>query len=106
MSSPKLESNMNPNPKTKQDDELFYLDLILDILELSSCGIRDAGAKAFAIAIDSNPGCVMNLDLSNNEITDEDAIDLSKGLRIKTNEIGTRIKIKETSYYELHQSQS
>ena len=55
-------------------------DLVLNTLDLSSCGVGDAGAEALAMAIESNPGCVSNLDLSNNLITDDGAIALANGL--------------------------
>jgi hypothetical protein len=54
---------------------------ILDHLDVSSCDIGDSGVEAIAIAIDSNPGgCIKRLNLSNNEVTDEGAIALSKAL--------------------------
>ena len=94
-----MESTVNPTPETKQDDESLEPDSVLDILELSSCGIGDAGAKAFAIAIESNPGCVMNLDLSNNEITDEGAIELSKGLIAGLKQMKSQPKSKSKKPY-------
>jgi len=54
---------------------------ILDHLDVSSCGIGDVGVEAIAIGIDSKPGgCIKRLNLSNNQITDEGAIALSKAL--------------------------
>lgn len=54
---------------------------ILHHLDVSCCGIGDAGVEAIAIAIDSNPGgCIKHLDLSNNQVTDEGAIALSRAL--------------------------
>jgi Ran GTPase-activating protein (RanGAP) involved in mRNA processing and transport len=55
-------------------------DAILDELDLSACGVGDAGVGALAMAIESNPGCVKRLDLSNNGISDEGIIAFSKGL--------------------------
>ncbi len=54
--------------------------LVLDTLDLSSCGVGDAGVEALSIAIESNPACVSNLDLSNNAIGDDGAIALANGL--------------------------
>lgn len=44
---------------------------ILDTLDLSSCGISDTGAEALAVALESSPGCVRRLILSNNRISDK-----------------------------------
>ena len=45
---------------------------ILDVLDLSSCGVGDAGAEALALAIadSSCGGLIQHLDLSNNDISD------------------------------------
>lgn len=53
---------------------------ILDHLDVSACHVGDIGAKALAISLQSNPGCLKNLDLSNNFITDEGAINLATGI--------------------------
>ncbi len=53
---------------------------ILKRLDLSGCGIGDAGAEALAIALANNPLCVQDLDLSNNQITDQGAAALAKAL--------------------------
>ena len=62
------------------DDDSSFMLSILDTLDLSACGVGDAGVGALAMAIESNPGCVTRLDLSNNAISDDGAIALSKGL--------------------------
>ena len=49
---------------------------LLEVLDLSNCAISDAGCEALAMAIRDNPGCVQNLDLSNNRITDDGAVSL------------------------------
>ena len=54
--------------------------VIFDILDLSGCGIGDAGADALAIAIESRPGCIRHLDLSNNHISDEGAAAIGRAL--------------------------
>ena len=53
---------------------------ILERLDLSGCGIGDAGAEALAIALKNNPLCVKHLDLSNNQITDQGAAALAQAL--------------------------
>lgn len=53
---------------------------ILEHLDVSSCGVGDAGMEAIAIAIQTNPGCIKQINLSGNEITDEGAIALSRAL--------------------------
>jgi len=53
---------------------------ILKRLDLSGCGIGDAGAQALAIALANNPLCVRDLDLSNNQITDQGAVALAQAL--------------------------
>lgn len=53
---------------------------ILERLDLSGCGIGDAGAEALAIALKNNPLCVKHLDLSNNQITDRGAAALAQAL--------------------------
>ena len=55
-------------------------DAVLDELDLSACGVGDAGVGALAMAIESNPGCIKRLDLSNNDISDEGIVVFSKGL--------------------------
>lgn len=53
---------------------------VLNTLDLSSCGVADTGVRTLAIAIEGSPGCVSNLILCNNIITDEGAIDLANGI--------------------------
>ena len=53
---------------------------VLNTLDLSSCGVADMGVRTLAIAIEGSPGCVSNLILCNNIITDEGAIDLANGI--------------------------
>jgi len=50
---------------------------LLEVLDLSACGISDAGCEALALAIRDNPGCVRKLDLSNNRITDDGCVSLA-----------------------------
>jgi hypothetical protein len=54
---------------------------VIHTLDLSSCGVGDAGAEALANAIEGNPGCIRVLDLSNNKITDEGAASLGRALQ-------------------------
>ena len=49
-------------------------------LNLSSCGIGDAGAEALALALESFPGCIRNLDLSNNQISNDGAAAIGNAL--------------------------
>ena len=53
---------------------------VLERLDLSGCGIGDAGAEALAIALANNPLCIKHLDLSNNRISDQGAAALAKAL--------------------------
>ena len=62
--------------------------LIFDVLDLSGCGIGDAGADALAIAIESRPGCIKHLDLSNNHISDDGAAAIGRALCSKTKRRG------------------
>ena len=50
---------------------------LLEVLDLSTCDISDAGCEALALAIRDNPGCVRTLDLSNNRITDDGCVSLA-----------------------------
>ena len=62
--------------------------IIFDVLDLSGCGIGDAGADALAIAIESRPGCIKHLDLSNNHISDEGAAAIGRALCSETKRRG------------------
>ena len=67
---------------------------ILDTLDLSSCGISDAGCEALAMAIRDNPGCIRTLDLSNNKISDDGAIALGKALAFtKSTHVMTKLDL-------------
>jgi hypothetical protein len=55
---------------------------VLDTLDISSCHVGDVGVEALALAIISNPGCITNLQLSNNVITDRGAIALANAIQI------------------------
>lgn len=39
---------------------------VMEELDISSCSVGDVGVEAIALAISSNPGCLLRLDLSNN----------------------------------------
>jgi hypothetical protein len=55
--------------------------VIFESLDLSACGIGDAGAEALALAIeDSSDCCIRHLNLSNNRITDQGAGALGRAL--------------------------
>ena len=45
--------------------------VVLDVLDLSSCGVSNTGAEALALALESNPDSVRHLILSNNDIGDD-----------------------------------
>ncbi|KAL9185334.1 hypothetical protein ACHAXT_003111 [Thalassiosira profunda] len=62
---------------------------IFDELVLTSCGVGDAGAEALALALESNPGCVKRMDLSNNKISDAGAKSLGRGLVDANQKTGT-----------------
>lgn len=62
------------------DDNEHSTQHVMEELDISSCGVGDAGAEAFALAIAFNPGCLTRLDLSNNKITDVGAIALGRAL--------------------------
>ena len=55
--------------------------LILDTLDLSFCNVGDAGAEALAFALETNAGCIRNLNLSHNQITQRGVIALARALR-------------------------
>jgi len=64
--------------------------LVFDTLDLSACGIGDAGAEALALAIEDAPGCcIKHLDLSNNHITDQGAGALGRALTAGGNDRGS-----------------
>ena len=52
----------------------------MEELDLSSCGVGDAGAEALALALAFNPDCLTRLDLSNNKVTDLGAKALGRAL--------------------------
>lgn len=55
--------------------------VVLDTLDLSACEIRDAGAEALALALESSRGmCIRHLDLSNNKISDVGAAAIGDAL--------------------------
>lgn len=53
---------------------------IFSTLDLSACGIGDAGAEALALALESHPGCIETLILSNNVISNSGASSVSRGI--------------------------
>ena len=53
---------------------------IFSTLDLSACGIGDAGAEALALALESHPGCIERLILSNNLITNSGASSIARGI--------------------------
>ena len=53
---------------------------VLEVLDVSDCAVGDAGLSALALAFEKNPGCIMNLDLSNNDITDESVVIFAEAL--------------------------
>jgi len=55
-------------------------DTVLDELDLSSCNVGDAGAEALALALSSNPGCLLRLNLADNEISDAASKSLARAL--------------------------
>jgi hypothetical protein len=54
--------------------------VIFDCLDLSACGVGDAGVEALSIAFEKNPCCVRHLILSDNHISDEGAAALGRAL--------------------------
>lgn len=54
--------------------------MIFDCLDLSACGVGDAGVEALSIAFEKNPCCVRHLILSDNQISDEGADALGRAL--------------------------
>jgi Ran GTPase-activating protein (RanGAP) involved in mRNA processing and transport len=54
--------------------------VVFDTLDLSSCGVGDAGVEALALALESYPGCIRRLDLSNNKISDDGAVAIAAAL--------------------------
>jgi hypothetical protein len=54
---------------------------LFDVLDLSACGIGDAGAEAIALALESADYCmIQHLDLSNNELTERGVEAICRGL--------------------------
>ena len=53
---------------------------LFSTLDLSACGIGDAGAEALALALESHPGCIERLILSNNAISNSGASSISRGI--------------------------
>eukprot|EP00934_Nitzschia_sp_Nitz4_P004479 Nitzschia sp. Nitz4//scaffold3_size479765//424707//426800//NITZ4_000180-RA/size479765-processed-gene-1.551-mRNA-1//-1//CDS//3329550998//4469//frame0 len=53
---------------------------VLDVLDLSGCGISDVGVKALASAIRSTKCVIRRLDLSNNHITNKGVLELAAAL--------------------------
>jgi hypothetical protein len=54
--------------------------VIFDCLDLSACGVGNAGVEALSIAFEKNPCCVRHLILSDNQISDEGAAALGRAL--------------------------
>jgi hypothetical protein len=53
---------------------------IFSTLDLSACNIGDAGAEALALALESHPGCIERLILSNNKISNSGASSIARGI--------------------------
>jgi Ran GTPase-activating protein (RanGAP) involved in mRNA processing and transport len=53
---------------------------IFSTLDLSACNIGDAGAEALALALESHPGCIEKLVLSNNKISNSGAASIARGI--------------------------
>ena len=54
--------------------------VVFERLDLSGCNVGDVGAEALAMALESHPGCIKHLDLSNNEISNNGAIVIGRAL--------------------------
>jgi len=67
---------------TSDDDDDPPLGTLLDTLDLSACGVGDAGAEALALALETESSfcLVKRLDLSNNRITSVGARALARAL--------------------------
>ncbi len=70
---------------------------VLDTLDLSACGITDAGAEALAIALENNPFCIRHLDLSNNQITNVGAAALGRALAMHDGDQYSKIETLDLS---------
>jgi len=77
---PSSDSSAPQNDAPAAEEEDGATRTILERLDLSGCGIGDAGAEALAIALTNHPLCVKHLDLSNNRITDKGATALARVL--------------------------
>ncbi len=73
-------SNESSSPDESATESEAKSITVLEKLDLSGCGIGDAGAEALAIALANNPLCVKHLDLSNNKISDQGAAALAQAL--------------------------
>jgi hypothetical protein len=53
---------------------------IFSTLDLSACSVGDAGAEALALALESRPGCIERLILSNNQISNSGASSIARAI--------------------------
>lgn len=53
---------------------------IFSTLDLSACSVGDAGAEALAVALESNPGCIERLILSDNSISNAGATSIAQAI--------------------------
>ena len=60
--------------------------VIFDVLDLSGCGLTDAGAKAFALALEDSDHCIAarSLNLAHNQITEDGATALGRALLLSS----------------------
>jgi hypothetical protein len=70
---------------------------ILETLDLSGCGITDAGAEALGVALEQNPFCIRHLDLSNNQITNSGAASLGRALAMRDGDRSSKIETLDLS---------
>lgn len=76
------DNNSNDDSNVEDDESFWQYFPVLNTLDISSCDIADIGAEALALAIAGNPGCIKNLNLSNNKITDKGAVAIARALKL------------------------
>lgn len=59
--------------ETLRDDAVIF-----DRLDLSACAVGDIGVEALALALETCPGAIRELDISNNKITDAGVTSLAR----------------------------
>jgi hypothetical protein len=77
--------NLNRRKQEKNKDDSIDVDgsddlFVLDVLDLSSCNIGDAGTEALAMALETGALCIQHLDLSNNQISDRGVAAIAQAL--------------------------